>query len=297
VPRTSLGQPDLEGVWNVATLTPMERPREFGNREFLTDDEVVLLERRAAEREDGRPPDDPRTEPSVHPVWWLDYGRHVVATKRTSLIVDPRDGRVPPLTPAALERQAARAEARRLRGPADGPEDRNLFERCVTRGLPTSMMPGPYNSHVQIVQTRDHVLIVTEMIHDARIVRLDPSEASRETRPARAGAIRSWFGNSIGYWEGDTLVVETTDLDERWVFRGSGPDLRLVERFTRVDATTIEYRVTLHDPASWPRPWTMTFPMTKTDALMYEYACHEGNYGLEGILRGARAEERAGRPR
>jgi hypothetical protein len=296
VPRTSSGQPDLEGIWNFAMLTPLERPREFAGREFLTDEEVVELERRALEREDGRPPDDPRTEPSVHPVWWLDYGKTVASTRRTSLIVDPRDGQVPALTADARHRQAARAEARKLRGSADGPEDRNLFERCITRGLPVSMMPGPYNNHVQIVQTRDHVLLFTEMIHDARIVPIERAgKASAARPPAAAPPIRSWLGESSGRWEGDTLVVETTHFDERWTFRGSGPHLRLVERLTRTSEATIDYRVTLHDPDTWPTPWTLAFPLTKTDAQMYEYACHEGNYGLENILRGARATEGAGK--
>ena len=293
VPRTSTGQPDLEGVWNFAMLTPLERPREFAGREFLTDEEVVDLERRAIEREDGRPPHDTQTEPSVHPAWWLDYGKTVGSTRRTSLIVDPPDGRVPPLTADARDRQAARAEARKQRGSADGPEDRNLFERCITRGLPVTMLPGPYNNHVQFVQTRDHVLIFTEMIHDARIVPLEgpgPKPAMRP--PAATRPIRSWLGESSGRWEGDTLVVETTHFDERWVYRGSGPNLRLVEHFTRTGPSTIDYRVTMHDPDSWSMPWTVALPLTKTDEQMYEYACHEGNYGLENILRGARATER-----
>jgi hypothetical protein len=294
VPRTSTGQPDFEGIWNFAMLTPLERPREFAGREFLTDAEVADLERRAVEREDGRPPHDPQTDPSVHPAWWLDYGKTVGSARRTSLIVDPPDGLVPPPTVDALRRQAARAEARKRRGPADGPEDRNLFERCITRGWPVTMLPGPYNNHVQFVQTRDHVLIVTEMIHDARIVPLEPSgpiRASRTVAPTRP--VRSWLGESSGRWEGDTLVVETTHFDERWVYRGSGPNLRLVERFTRTGPATIDYRVTMHDPDSWHVPWTIALPLTKTDALMYEYACHEGNYGLENILRGARATERS----
>jgi len=297
LPRTSAGQPDLEGVWNFAMLTPLERPREFAGREFLTDAEVADLERRAAEREDGRPPDDPRTEPSVHPVWWLDYGKHVASTRRTSLIVDPPDGQVPALTPDARRRQAARAEARKTRGPADGPEDRNLFERCITRGLPVSMMPGPYNNHVQIVQTQEHVLLVTEMIHDARVVPLQRVKPVPDARPMTTSALRTWLGDSIGHWEGDTLVVETTHFDERSSFRGSGPNLRLTERFSRVSDNTIDYRVILNDPESWVGPWTMAYPLTRTDAQMYEYACHEGNYGLENILRGARATEKAGKDR
>ena len=296
VPRTSAGQPDLEGVWNFAMLTPLERPREFDGREFLTAQEVADLERRAMTREDGRTPHDPQTEPSVHPAWWLDYGKTVGSTRRTSLIVDPPNGRVPPLTADAQRRQAARAAVRRRRGTADGPEDRNLFERCITRGLPVTMLPGPYNNHVQFVQTRDHVLIVTEMIHDVRIVPLEPSSPMTATRTGATRPIRSWLGESTGRWERDTLVVETTHFDEQWVYRGSGPNLRLVERFTRTGPSTIDYRVTMHDADTWSVPWTVALPLTKTEALMYEFACHEGNYGLENILRGARATERARRP-
>jgi hypothetical protein len=285
-PRTPDGQPDLQGVWDFRTITPLERPRQFADKEFLTEEEVAAYERRAAERTDGRPPDDGRTEPSVHPAWWLDYGTKVVGTRRTSLIVDPPDGRVPPLTAEARQRQSARAEARKARGPADIPEDRSLFERCITRGLPGSMLPAGYNNNVQFVQTPGYVAILVEMIHDARIIPLDG-------RPPLPNNIRPWMGDSRGRWEGETLVVETTHFGDKTIFRGSGENLRMVERFTRVDANTIDYRLTVDDPTTWTRPWTVSFPMVKSEGAIYEYACHEGNYGLAGILMGARATERA----
>jgi hypothetical protein len=284
-PRTTDGQPDLQGVWDFRTITPLERPRQFADKEFLTEEEVAAYERRAVERTDGRPPDDGRTEPSVHPAWWLDYGTKVVGTRRTSLIVDPPDGRVPALTVEARQRQSSRGEARNARGPADIPEDRSLFERCITRGMPGSMLPAGYNNNVQFVQTPGYVVILVEMIHDARIIPLDG-------RAPLPGSVRQWMGASRGRWEGETLVVETTNFTDKTPFRGSSEKLRLVERFTRVSADTIDYRLTVDDPTTWARPWTVTFPMVKSEGAIYEYACHEGNYGLVGILMGARATER-----
>ena len=286
VPRTADGQPDLQGTWDYRTLTPLERPREYAGKEFLTDAEIADLERRAAEREDGRPPGDARTLPSVHPPWWLDYGRKVVGTRRSSLIIDPPDGRVPALTADAQKREAARRAATRGRGPSDGPEDRTLWEQCVTRGLPEGMLPAGYNNNVKIFQTPGYVVILMEMIHDARIIPLDG-------RPHLPPNIRSWMGDPRGRWEGSTLVVETTNFSDAVSFHGSGSGLRLVERFSRVDAHTIDYRFTVDDPTTWARPWTVDFPLVMSDGEIYEYACHEGNYGLLNILRNARAEEAA----
>jgi hypothetical protein len=286
LPRTPDGQPDLQGVWDYRTATPLERPRELGSREFLTDEEIAAFERRAVEREDGRPPEDARSDPSVHPVWWLDYGKRVVGTRRSSLIVEPADGRVPPLTAEGQKRAAARRQDRAGRGPADAPEDRSLWERCITRGLPEGMLPAGYNNNVQFVQTPGYVVIVTEMIHDARIVPLDG-------RPHLPDGLRSWLGDSRGRWDGDTLVVETTNFSGRANFRGSSDDLTLTERFTRVSDQTIEYRFTVEDPTTWAVPWSVTFPLTKSDGPIYEYACHEGNYGLRNILSNARALDRS----
>jgi len=286
VPRLADGHPDLQGTWDFRSATPLERPARFEGREFMTPKEVIEYEQLALQREDGRPPDDARSveEQSVHPVWWLDYGKKVVKTARTSLIVDPPDGKMPPQTPEARERLAARRAAARTHGPADSYENRSLFERCLTRGLPEQLLPGPYNNNLQIVQAPQHVVLMTEMIHEARIVPTDG-------RPHAGAAIRSWTGDPRGRWDGDTLVVDSTNFTDRTTFRGSGGNLHLVERFTRLDADTLEYRFTVEDPTTWTRPWTVAYPMTRTDAPVYEYACHEGNYGLRDILSGARYEE------
>ena len=278
--------PDIDGIWSFGTITPLERPSRFEGKAVLTPEEIAEYERLAAERPDGRPPDDGRSAPSVHPVWWLDYGKSVVDTGQTSLIVDPPDGRIPPLTPEAQKRAAAARDAARARGPADDPENRSLWERCITRGLPESMLPAGYNNNVQILQFPGYVVIMTEMIHDARIVPLDG-------RPHLPAGLRSYMGDSRGRWEGETLVVETTNFAHTASFRGAGGNLHLVERFTRRDDDTLEYRFTVTDPTTWTRPWTVSYPMTRTGEPIYEYACHEGNYGLANILSNARAEERA----
>ena len=284
LPRLADGRPDLQGVWDYRTLTPLERPRQFANKEFLTDEEIASLEREASEREDGRPPGDARTAPSVHPPWWLDYGTKVVATHRSSLVIDPPDGRIPPLVAAAQRRENARRAAGRGRGPADGPEDRSLWEQCITRGLPEAMLPAGYNNNIRILQTPGYVVIELEMIHDARIVPMDG-------RPHLPANIRRWMGDPRGRWEGDTLVVETTNFTDRVNFHGASTNLKLTERFTRVDADTLDYRFTVEDPTTWARPWTVNVPMAKNSEQMFEYACHEGNYGLQNILKNARAEE------
>jgi len=285
-PHTPDGHPDLQGIWDFRSATPLERPTRFAGREFMTPDEVKEYERLALEREDGRPPDDARSlqEQSVHPVWWLDYGKKVVKTARTSLIVDPPDGKIPPLTPEGQERAAARRAAARTHGPADSYENRSLFERCLTRGIPEGMLPGPYNNNLQIVQSPGYVVLFIEMIHDARIVPMDG-------RPHTGPALRKWMGDPRGRWEGDSLVVDTINFTDRTNFRGSGANLHLVERFTRLDADTLEYRFTVEDPTTWTRPWTVAYPMVRTQGPVYEYACHEGNYGLRDILSGARYEE------
>jgi hypothetical protein len=287
-PRTPDGHPDLQAIWDFRSATPLERPARFAGREFMTPDEVVEYERLALEREDGRPPDDARSleEQSVHPVWWLDYGKNVVKTARTSLIVDPPDGRMPPQTAAARERLAARRAAARTHGPADSYENRSLQERCITRGLPEVTLPGPYNNNLQIVQTPGYVVLFTEMIHDARVVPMDG-------RPHNPAGVRSWMGDPRGRWDGDTLVIDSTNFTDQTTFRGSGANLHLVERFTRIDANTLEYRFTVEDATTWTRPWTVSYPMVRTDGPIYEFACHEGNYGLRDILSGARYEEKA----
>jgi hypothetical protein len=285
-PRTPDGYPDLQGIWDYRSATPLQRPPQFAGREFMTADEVAEYERRAAEREDGRPPDDPRTEQSVHPAWWLDYGKTVVKTRRTSLIVDPPDGRIPPLTPEGQQRNAARRAEAATHGPSDSYENRGLFERCITRGVPEGLLPGPYNNNLQLLQMPGYVVLFTEMIHDARIVPMDG-------RPRNHPNVRQWMGDPRGRWEGDTLVVDTINFSDKINFRGSTGTLHLTERFTRLDEDTLEYRFTVDDPTTWTKPWTVAYPMVRTTEKIYEYACHEGNYGLLHTLAAARWEEKA----
>jgi hypothetical protein len=219
----------------------------------------------------------------VHPPAWLDYGTRVLASRRTSLIVDPRDGRVPALTPAARQKAAARAEARQR---AEGPEDFSLGERCILFGAGPPIVPGPYNNNIQILQTRDTVLIFNEMIHDARIVPIDG-------RPHLPAQIRPLLGDSRGRWDDDTLQIETTNFTDRTRFRGSDENLRLVERLTRTGPGTLLYEFTVDNPTAFSARWTATFPMAKTEEHIYEYACHEGNYGLQNMLTSARYAEKA----
>ena len=285
VPRTSWGHADLQGVWSTATITPLERPAELAGKEFFTEQEAAAYERDTVEREnrDRRDGGASADLARAYNDFWWDRGTRVVPTRRTSLVIDPPDGRVPALTVQAQQRQAAIAEARK-RAPADNPEDRNTWERCITRGLPTVMLPQPYNNNYEIIQTADHVVILSEMIHDARIVPLDG-------RPPAPAHVRFWMGDSVGRWDGDTLVVETTNFTDKINYRGAGEHLRLVERFTRTAADVLQYRVTIEDPTTFTRPWTIELPARREDGMIFEYACHEGNYALEGILRGHRAEE------
>ena len=286
-PRTSWGHADLSGTWSTATITPLERPAELAGKASFTAAEAADYERVVVERtnRDQRPGDAAADVARAYNDFWWDSGTRVVPTRRTSLVVDPPDGRVPALTTAAQQRQAALAVVRQLRGPADHPEDRNLWERCLTRGLPTAMLPQVYNNNYQIVQTTDHVVILAEMIHDARVIPLDG-------RPHLPAHLRAWMGDSVGRWDGDTLVVETTNFTDKTNYRGSTDQLRLVERFTRTAQDILTYRVTVHDPSTFTQPWTIELPVRRSDGEIYEYACHEANYGLEGILRGHRAEER-----
>ena len=267
----------LDGIWTYATMTPLERPRDLAAKPSLTAAEAADYERQTLERQSA-------TNNTAGPDWW-DPGTRFLTNGRTSLIVDPPDGRVPAFTAEAQPRVTARAEARRTRGSADGPEDRALNERCLNWSVAgPPMLPGVYNNNVQIIETRDYVTLVSEMIHDARIVPMD----------GRArGTVPRWMGDSRGRWEGPTLVVDTVGFTDKTAFRGSGEHLHLVERFTRVDADTIEYRFTAEDRSTWIRPFTGVFPMKKTVGPMYEYACHEGNErSMVGMLRGARAQEK-----
>jgi hypothetical protein len=289
LPRTPDGRPSLEGIWTNATVTPLERPAEFAGKEFLTDAEADEFERRAvtevnADRRDGSAETDVGR---AYNEFWRERGKSV-STRRSSLIVDPRDGRVPPLTLEGERNNAQRAEARRRMGGAfDGAENRSLAERCISMaqaGPP--MMPANYSSNYQIVQSPGSIAILVEMIHDPRIIPLDG-------RPHVGKSIRQLLGDSRGRWEGDTLVVDTTNFTERTNFRGSGENLHIVERFTRVDEDTLLYQFTVNDPTTWVRPWSAEIPMKKIVGPIFEYACHEGNYGIAAILSGARAEERS----
>ena len=275
---------DLQGVWTFKTITPFERPAQFAGKEFLTEQEAAELERLVAKTntEEERPTDRARDVAGAYNNFWFDRGDNVVKTRRSSLIIDPPDGRMPPLASEGKSRVDARALARDR--PAYGPEDRSQFERCVTRGLPR--LPGGYNQNLQILQTPGYVVILYEMMRETRIIPVDG-------RPHVGNDIRQWMGDSRGRWEGKTLVVETSNFNRKQEFRGATDQLRLVERFTRIDANTIDYQITASDPAAWARPWTAAIPLSRTDDVMYEYACHEGNYGMPNLLSSARAEDRA----
>jgi len=281
--RTPWGDPDLQGVWDYKTITPLERPATFGDRQFLTDEEVARLEKNAAKRLDS-PPDENTPANLVHAPYMTDPGRKVDEDRRTSLIVDPPDGRVPPLTAEAQQRLATRRGGGRDGG-ADGPESRSSLERCITMGLPSGNLPTLYNNNIRIVQTPDTAVIVHEMIHEARVVPLDG-------RPALSSKIGQWIGSSRGHWEGNTLVVDTRNFSDKVNYRGSSPTLHLIERFTRTARGGVEYRVTMDDPATWTKPWTIELHMRTSEGELYEYACHEGNYGLLGSLSGARVAEK-----
>jgi hypothetical protein len=296
-PRTPDGQPDLQGVWANNNITPLQRPPQWAGKQFLTDEEVAVLKKAAASAVDAG--DDAvfgdalvlaaiantkgrSFEPSTgnYNNFWL-VEREV--DNRTSLVVDPPDGRLPPLTPEAQKRADALAAWRRLH-PADGPEDRSLGERCLTFGAPR--VGAGYNSYYQIVQTPGFVAIIHEMGHEVRLIPIDG-------RPHVSHDLRQWMGDSRGRWEGETLVVETTNFSRKSNFMGSNEGLQLVERFTRMGPTTIKYELTVNDPTTWTRQWTAMIPLKHTEDQIYEYACHEGNTGMEGILSGHRVEEQA----
>jgi hypothetical protein len=287
--KTPDGQPDLQGIWTNNTLTPLERPAQFQGRPVATAKEAADYEKQVVE---GRNRDrrDTNADVDVGQAYneaFFDMGTklaRVDGTVRTSMIVDPANGRLPALTPEAQKRvEAIRAQTRLH--PADGPESRSLPERCLfwgTSGPP--MLPGPYNNMYQIYQAPGFVVILSEMIHDARIIPLDG-------RPHLPPNVTQWLGDSRGHWEGNTLVVDTTNFTPKTRFRGSDENLHVVERFTRVDKSTILYKFTIEDPTAFTKPWTAEIPLAAAQGPIYEYACHEGNYALKDILAGARAEE------
>jgi hypothetical protein len=282
--------PDLEGVWFFSTLTPLERTAEFANKPELSAEEAAAYEKLTVERSNRDRRDTSSPEADVggaYNEFWWERGTLLATVngkKRTSLIVDPADGKIPALTADGQKKVAARAADRREH-PADGPENRSLGERCLMFNAGPPMLPGPYNNYVQIFQFPDHVVILNEMIHDARIVPLDG-------RPHAPSGVRRWQGDSRGRYEGKTLVVDTTNFTGKTNFRGGDEQLHLVERFTRVDADTLLYEFTIDNPTAFTKSWSAALPMTRTTDRVFEYACHEANYSLTGILRGARAEEK-----
>ena len=292
MPRTVDGQPDLRGVWTNATVTPLERPAEFAGKEFFTPAEAAAWAKRVTDRSnvDKRPTDVEADVAAAYNEAWWDRGTQVTGTLRTSLISDPKDGKLPPMTAEGKARAAAAAEQRRLHL-NEGPETRGLGERCLhMTQIGPPMMPGSYNNNYQIFQTKDTVAILIEMLHSVRIIRLNDRLNDTSHLPP---TLRQWMGDSVGHWEGDTLVVDTTNFNDKTRFRGTSENLHLTERFTRTDPNTILYEFTVNDPSTYTRPWTVQMTMSHSDSKVYEYACHEGNYGMIGILSAARAEEKA----
>src|SRR5688572_14669593 len=287
-PRTLDGQPDLQGFWSNTTFTPLQRPNNV-TKAFYTKEEAEELVKRAAEVE--RDQTEPGTTADVHydfTQFGLDRSQSAFSLNlRTSLIVDPPDGKLPPLSADGQKKAAERAEARkRMGGPYDAAENQSLAVRCILmdrNGPP--MLAGAYNNNYQILQVPGYVMILAEMLHDVRIIPLDG-------RPHLPQNVRELRGSHRGRWEGDTLVIETTNFTDKTAFQGSSENMRLVERFTRVDEDTLLYKFTVEDPSTWIRPWSAEVPWKKTIGPLFEHACHEGNMGLANILAGARADEK-----
>lgn len=269
MPRLPGGDPDLEGVWNYGTATPLERPAQWAGKDTLTQEEAAAWEKQSAERRGA-------TNQTAGPDWW-EAQNSILKNRRTSLIVEPADGRLPP--PAA-------SAARRGRGGRNGyenPEDLGLQERCIAwPAAAPPYMPTVYNNNIGIVQTKNYIVVESEMIHVARIVRMNGTH----------GTVKSMYGDSIGRWEGTTLVVDTINFDGRLNYRNTGDRLHLVERFIRTGKDTLVYEFTVEEPSTWTRPWTARLDMTKIDGPIYEFACHEGNASsVTATLRGARLAE------
>ena len=303
VPRTAWGDPDLQGKWPSTAMVgvPMQRDEKLGLRDVLNDEEFAVREAQAARQTEqdnadfslenaASTPGGGVGGPVSPPPHWLERGQ---PQRQASLIVDPPNGRMPPYTEAAQQLQAEQRKAREGRGPADSYTDRSLYDRCITRGLAGSVLPVIYNNGNEIVQAPGLVAIVNEMIHETRVIPVDG-------RPHVSAGLKLWLGDSRGHWDGDTLVIETTNMTDR---TGIGPNgggarhsaaIKITERLTRTAADTIDYTMTIDDPQTWTAPWTMEMPLKRDDAYgMYEYACHEGNYAMFNILSGARADDRA----
>lgn len=300
IPRLANGKPDLQGMWTNNTITPLTRPEHFGNKLVLSREEAFQLEQEVAAftEEQDQPSDPNREAPTKGQIeladsynnFWFDDGTKVAEYNgeyRSSLIVDPANGQYPDYTPAAAARIEAASIARAARGNFDGPEMRPLGERCLmafgsSAGPP--MLPILYNNHYQIVQTPDYLMILVEMVHDVRIIRIDDDPLP--------DAMKRWMGDSVAHWEGDTLVIETRNFNPNQRFRNSSDNVLITERLTRVSDNRINYSFTVNDPDTYVQPFSAEIPMNWTDDKMYEYACHEGNYSLPGILAGARLDER-----
>jgi hypothetical protein len=297
VPRTPDGHPDLQGIWTNATVTPFQRPKELGSKQFFTADEAAQFEKQRVQQGNADLIEGPRGASDLarraYNNFWTDRGTHVSKTMRTSLVIDPPDGRVPPFTSAAQKRYDA-FKADLALHPAGGPEDRYLSERCILFGAAgPPMLPEPYNNNYEIVQNHGFVAIAVEMNHDTRIIPVDGS-------PHLPPEIQQWTGDSRGHWDGDTLVVDSTNFrfnDQSRFGVGyldgmSDGNLHVVERFRRTDPNSIIYQATVDDPTVYTKPWTVELSMAKRTDRIFEYACHEGNYGMMDILAGARAEEK-----
>jgi hypothetical protein len=290
--RRGAAEPTFEGIWNSATVTPLERPQALKDKAFFTRDEATAWERQAADSNEERPPEPGARNrgTGTYNTFFREFGTRTVRTLRTSIVTDPPDGRIPPLTPAAAEIKRRRVESQRE---APSAEDTGLQDRCLafaTAGPP--MLPYSYNSNYQIVRTRDAIVVHVEMIHDARVIHLDG-------RPHLPPAIRRWMGDSVGRWIGDTLEVDTTNFNDAGGFYGDAGgnfgwdrNLHLIERLRLLDPETLLYQFDVDDPTAFTRPWKGELTMTRSSGRIYEYACHEGNYSLANMLRGYRAAER-----
>jgi hypothetical protein len=283
-PRTPDGQPDLQGYWSSATYTPFERPAELKDKEFFTPEEAAAYAKRRDDQFRNQAADAIHYDDAI---WQGENQAKGLTSLRTSLVVEPRDGKVPPMTADGQKRAADRAAARRLIGPADSAQTRALSERCIIwphEGPP--MLPVGYNSNLSFVQGPGYVVVIQEMTHNARVISLDG-------RPHIGKGIQQYRGDSRGRWEGNTLIVETTNFTDKTAYRGSSPALKVTERFAPLDPNTIRYEFTIDDPATWATPWKAEYHMRRTNDMVYEYACHEGNYGLANILRAQRVADEA----
>jgi hypothetical protein len=293
-PRTPWGEPDLQGTWSSEAdlTTPFERPAEYGTRQWMTDQEFADRQTRTLAQLDVDNSEfdvdtaDTRNAGAVGsatspPPHWLERRK---TSRRTSLVIDPPDGRVPATTPAAARRIAATPRGSNGNGPLNGPEDFATWDRCITRGMPSAIFPTVYNANTRIMQGPGYAAITYEMIHDTRVV-------ATSQRPHVGSAVQQYFGDSQGRWDGDTLVIDVRNFTKKTNYRGSSDALHLTERFRRVDAGTLRYEVTFDDPQTWAAPWTAALDMIPQTSGMFEYACHEGNYALLNMLRGARAAD------